>query len=488
MRKAALTVSMVLTALAAGARGQGPVAVHPANPHYFTYQGKPLLLLTSDHTYFAVTAPDFDYVKFLDTLAAHRNNFTRIYPGAHPVNYTNQPRLFPWKKLPSGKYDLDAWDSDYFKRLHGFMQYARSKSVIVDIVPFNGFGSEARKSYQWRWEWAPLNAANNLQGVGTKREHLFTLDEPALVKYEKAYLRKLATELNRYDNLLYDLSDEPDLFNTLDDAKVNPWVGEMMDELIAAEKALPKKHLIAQTYYRSLEDHGKEWGADPRTTWISIEYNGGISAFDRQYAYGKPYVLIETVSPVLNPLGFWKETYGVDASRVHSWAFLLGGGAGFMEFNDDYDSQAPEGREETQTILHQKKLLMDFMDGLDLVRMRRYRDFEGVAKDPGREDSAATAWASAIAEPGKQYALYISRSRVRTVPHGPGYYEVAPGAWQDSLALNNVPAGRYQVDWVNPADLAVVRSATLEHPGGSLRLPGPKYAIDLVLRIKAAGR
>lgn len=368
------------------------------------------------------------------------------------------------------------------------MQYAQNKGIVVDMVPFNGFGSEARKSYQWRWEWSPLNAANNAQGVGIARDHFCTLEEPALVDYQKAYVRRLATELNRYDNLIYDVSDEPDLFNTLDDAKVNPWVGAMMDTLISAEAALPKKHLIAQSFYPSLEDHGKQWGADPRTQWISIEYTGGLNQFERQYAYRKPYVLIETVSPVLNPLGFWKEAYGVDSSRIHSWAFILAGGAGFMEFNDDYDSQAPGGRELTRVILGQRKRLMEFMDTLDFIGMQHFTGFAGLRRNAAAGAGSGEAWATGIAEPGKQYALYLSHSFIANVPNGPGYYTTLPGNCENSFQLKGVPAGRYRVDWVRPEDNSPVRSTVVVHPGGDLSLTTPPYSIDLALRIKAASR
>ena len=224
------------------------IKVHSENPHYFYYEGKPIILLTSDHTYFGVTAADFDYVKFLDKLAAYGNNFTRIYPGPHPVNYTNQPRIFPWKLEKNGEYNLDIWNEDYFKRLHGFMSYAQSKGIIVDIVLFNGFGSDKNHTYQWRWNWSPLKDSNNVQvGVGTKRDYFCTLEEPALVNYEKAYVKKIVTELNQYNNLIYDVADEPDFFGMISDSLVNPWISAMMDVIINTEATLEKKHLVAET-------------------------------------------------------------------------------------------------------------------------------------------------------------------------------------------------------------------------------------------------
>src|SRR5215471_15606476 len=38
-----------------------PIAKHPINPHYFVYQGKPLVLITTDQHYGAVINLDFDY-------------------------------------------------------------------------------------------------------------------------------------------------------------------------------------------------------------------------------------------------------------------------------------------------------------------------------------------------------------------------------------------------------------------------------------------
>ena len=48
----------------------GPIALHPDNPHYFLFRGKPTILITSGEHYGAVLNLDFDYSKYLDTLAA----------------------------------------------------------------------------------------------------------------------------------------------------------------------------------------------------------------------------------------------------------------------------------------------------------------------------------------------------------------------------------------------------------------------------------
>ena len=86
-----------------------PVKVYKANPHYFSYKNKPLVLITSDHHYRAVIDLDFNYEKFLDFLSAGGMNLTRIYPGGmfeapdkyhagNPLGPLPDRQILPWAK------------------------------------------------------------------------------------------------------------------------------------------------------------------------------------------------------------------------------------------------------------------------------------------------------------------------------------------------------------------------------------------------------
>ena len=55
----------------------GPIRLHPKNPHYFEFQAKPTVLITSTEHYGAVLNPDFDFITYLDTLKAAGLNLTR---------------------------------------------------------------------------------------------------------------------------------------------------------------------------------------------------------------------------------------------------------------------------------------------------------------------------------------------------------------------------------------------------------------------------
>src|SRR6185369_3001313 len=60
-----------------------PLSLHPDNPHYFLFRDKPTILITSAEHYGAVLNPDFDYIKYLDELAAHGLNNTRTFTGVY---------------------------------------------------------------------------------------------------------------------------------------------------------------------------------------------------------------------------------------------------------------------------------------------------------------------------------------------------------------------------------------------------------------------
>jgi hypothetical protein len=74
------TAALILLLLGVGANAQ-TISIDPANPHYYFFQGKPTVLVTSAEHYGAVVNLEFDYVKYLDALQAYGLNYTRIYPG-----------------------------------------------------------------------------------------------------------------------------------------------------------------------------------------------------------------------------------------------------------------------------------------------------------------------------------------------------------------------------------------------------------------------
>lgn len=495
---ALLTATFALVLTACSHRAE-PVAVWSSNPHYFYYRQKPLVFITSDHHYGAVIDRDFDFVKYLDYLATNGMNLTRIYPGGmfeppdkylpgNPLGPRPGRQILPWARSsqtgadpalaepgqPSFKFDLDRWNPEYFDRLKAFVEYALRKGIVVEVAFFNGMYADC-------WPLMAVYHGNNIQNVGAYEAGecgLFTTADErnrGVMKYQKAYVAKITVELNAFDNVIYDLCDEPSLVGRPDgsitvhpDSLTAPWLLELKDAFLEAETPLPGKHILGQTAQNLSPDFSRE----PWCDWVAAEYvSPAASAIDSDYAANKPIVDVES-----DYFGFGLTSpYTATDIRLEGWWFMLGGGAGFINLNGEYHRGQEAGGKETQSVIvPQKRILMDFMKRLDLAGISRFTGFEGVPGD---------AFASGLAEPGKQYAIYIF--------HGTNdgkwgaHFVAKSGLYRETLTLKAVPAGKYVLEWIDPATGAVTDREEFPWAGGDLKVTTPLYSIDTALWMHA---
>ncbi|MCL5096687.1 MAG: hypothetical protein M1608_03995, partial [Candidatus Omnitrophica bacterium] len=378
-----------------------PISQHPSNPHYFLFRGKPTILITSAEHYGAVLNLDFDYRKYLDALAAGGANYTRIYTGAffepqhknHKIFNINDSlgvadgrHCLPWGRSSEpgytkggNKFDLDRWNPEFFRRLKDYVGYAGSKGIVVEAALYN-----AQKPSSWSFH--PLNIANNVNDVGNVGFADFqAIQEPKLLKYQDAYVRKIVQELNEFDNVIIEIIDEPTIgksYAGTTGERATAWISHMIDTVIDTEASLPKRHLIAQQVEgggKPAEGGGKygavDFSANARVPvivgqyiWQNDNQVGAMKLLDRRYDLGKVIELNETQ---VYPTGYGKGDL-VGASRVEAWEFVVGGGGAFNQLNGLYTA----GNEDASgtgndVILRQLKLLREFMYSFDFVRMRR---------------------------------------------------------------------------------------------------------------------
>jgi len=462
-----------------------PLRVHPENPHYLMFKDGLKVLITSAEHYGAVVNKSFDYVPYLEKLAAFGLNATRIYPGmliepvdkfipGNTLGLRPEDVIVPWARswapgcaLGGNKFDLDRWDPAYFRRLEDFISKAEKLDIVVEICFFNA-------QYPDTWLLCPLHAGNNIQKIG-ERDHRFaqTVDDPGLLGRELDYVRKIVTEVNGHDNIILEICDEPTLEGTTG-AEATAWIGRVVDCVIETERGLPKKHLIAQQLEKAVD-----FTADPRIPVIVGQYVGhagaqigGIEALDTEYHHAKPIELNETsYYPV------WYNGDKIAASRAEAWEFIAGGGASFNQLNGLFTAADPAGdTEENRLLLNGLKSLRSFIESFDLVKMRQ-------DKKVVKSGIPAGAFCRAISEPGRQYALYLHHSKYGEKDIS---YTADPGTCQEDLALD-LPPGSYTADWIDPATAGVIRSDSVDHPGGIAALKTPEYVFDLALRIRSRG-
>lgn len=443
-------------------QGGDPIALHPQNPRYFVYEGRPRVLITSAEHYGAVLNLDFDFTRYLRTLQADRLSLTRVFSGAYvePQGAFRIERntlapapgrlICPWARsaVPGGplggnKFDLDRWDDAYFRRLREFVDMARQCGVIVEYTLFCPFYEDSQ------WKLSPQHPANHLQPVGPQdRQHVYTLDRHAgLLAVHEALVRKVVSELNDCDNVLWELCNEPYFGGvTLE------WQHRIADVIVETEQRLPRRHLITQNVA-----NGKARVDQPHPA---------VSVFNFHYATPPDAVpLNRHLNRVIgdNETGF-KGT-GDAPYRREAWEFILAGGALFNHLDYSFVAGQEDGTfayPATQPgggnagFRRQLRVLHDFIHSFDLPALQPLD--VAVRKGGGRAYGLGTT--------GRQYALYYQTASAPAV-----------------LALD-LPAGRYRLDWVNPLTGAVELPIDVEHAGGPYELVVPPTLSEVAVRIQ----
>ncbi len=310
-----------------------PLALHPENPHYFSWKGKPAVLIGSGEHYGAVLNLDFDYAKYLAAYTEAGMNVTRVFTGAyvepqgafHIEKNTLAPAperlICPWARSGEAgyvnggnKFDLAKWDDAFFARLKDFVAQAEQRGVIVELNLFTPMYE------QMQWDYSPMNARNNVNGIGKVGKHeVYTLDkEPALLALQIEMTRKIVIELNAFDNLYFEVMNEP-YFGGVTQA----WHDRIAETIAETEQPLAKKHLISWNVANGATKVEKP---HPAISILNFHYANPPDAVAQNYALNLPVGENET--------GF-KGT-GDDHYRMEAWEFMLAGGALFNHLDYSY--------------------------------------------------------------------------------------------------------------------------------------------------------
>ena len=482
-----LIFSFLLAATAAAAPG---LRLHPENPRYFEWRGKPAVLVGSGEHYGAVLNLDFDFAKYLAALERDGLNVTRTFTGAgyvEPQNAFNISKntlapnpgrfLAPWARSGTpgawdggNKWDLTRWNEEYFARFKAFVTEASKRGVVVEVTlfcPFYPDGADSKKSPMW--PLSPWHADNNVNGLGAvPYDRVHTLDgHGGLLEVHERFVRRMVAELKDADNVYYEICNEP-YFGGVTVA----WQHHIAGVIAEAQKDHPQPKLISQNIANKT---AKVEAPSPL-----------VSIFNFHYAY--PPVAVAENRGLKKPIGDNETGFRGQADEVYrneAWDFMLSGGAlfnhldySFAAGHEDgsfaYPPAQPGGG--SAALRRQFGLLKKFLEGFDFLR------FEPVPVQA--EGEGGTVSVRVLGEPGKAYAGYIHRS---AAPGWENAQKLNRGMFQEAFRLE-VPAGTYQAEWLDPATGKPVGGERLTHDGGALRLPTPAYETDLALRLRRTPR
>ena len=239
----------------------GAIQIHAENPKLFAFRGKPLVLVTATEHYGAVINRPFDMAAYLHDAAAQGITLTRLFTLFRelqtPINpySTCKPEtpdfVTPFLRTGPGraqdrelKFDLDQRNPEFYERLHRFLTLASELGIVVEIVLFsNTYSPDV-------WSLNPLNTRNNVNGVEEiEWPDYLSQRHPKLLAYQLAHLRAIMSETNGYDNVIYEICNEPGgnvaggKYPSCDE--VNAWLAAMIATVRELEAGLPYQHLIA---------------------------------------------------------------------------------------------------------------------------------------------------------------------------------------------------------------------------------------------------
>ena len=465
-----------------------PFSLHPENPHYFYYKGNPTVLITSAEHYGAVLNADFDFEKYLNTMHEEGMNYTRIFTGSYVEipgsfgieNNTLAPAvgsfITPWKRVGEEglykgemKFDLDKWNPDYFERLNEFIALANELDIIVEVTFFCSTYSDAS------WKRHPFNPENNINKlpIDLDRKKSNTLSNGVLFDFQKELVGKLVTELNSYNNVFYEIQNEPwsddpqKVMRTLRTLNPNPgkenwfkwaekasdasleWQKLMAQVIVETEMQLPKKHIIAQNYTNFKSSLEK---VDPNISILNFHYVWP-EAILMNYGWNRPVGFDES--------GFaGSET---DNYLRQAWQFMVAGGAIFNNLDYSFfvgkedgtgvNSAPGAGNAEFRK---QLKYLLDFIESFEFVKM--HPDLITVKHAPGVD------W-QCISEPGKQYAIVFT------------------GIATDWVKID-LPKGKYNYEFVSPYTGKTLKKGFFTHKKNEIKkLRMPEFDEMVALKI-----
>ena len=190
---------------------------YAANRYFWQYRGRAIHLLgaSKDDSLFQIP----NLKEHLDEMAAIGANYIRNTMSDRP---DHDFEVYPFKKLANGKYDLNAWNNEYWARFANMLKLTHQRGIIVQIEIWDRFDYSRNN-----WPPHPYNPKNNINYTNkdsglaatypshpgqNKQPFFFTTPKQRnnriLLKYQQRFVDKLLSHSLAYDHVLYCMDNE----------------------------------------------------------------------------------------------------------------------------------------------------------------------------------------------------------------------------------------------------------------------------------------
>jgi len=337
----------VVSRLSAEDKNADRIKPYVENPRYWQYEGKPVMLLGGSKT---------DHIFLLDDLKTHLDEIQAV--GANYVRNTMSQReskdLKPHKLLQNGKFDLDQWNKEYWKRFQDMLKLTAERKIIVQIEVWDRFDYSTQN-----WETSPWNPDNNVNYTyeqtgfaskypkhsGQDLQPFFhsIKDMPRYSKkldlirmYQEAFVAKMLSYSLDYGHVLYCMDNETStpaqwgqywiefIKARAGEKGVTVCTTDMFDDAFRAEKAEhtplifndPEHYMFADISQVNSRNYDQAHWESLR--WLLQQVNTHPRPSNHTKIYGSGYYSFGTGGPEDGVERFWRNILGGSASaRFH---------------------------------------------------------------------------------------------------------------------------------------------------------------------------
>jgi hypothetical protein len=316
----------------------------PENPWYWSYRGQPVMLLGGSDDDNLFQWPEEKLIPQLDRIVAAGGNVVR--------NTMSDRRdagfeVYPFLRLDSGKYDLNQWNPEYWRRFANLLRETNRRDIFVQIEIWDRFDyTDARANDPRRWQDHPYSPANNINYTfqesgfqprypdhpgSNKQPFFFTTpkqrNNTTVLKFQAAFVHRLLDESLRYNHVLYCIDNE---------TKAEPAWGRYWAELVKRRAAKAGKQVMVTEMWDDwdlkADRHRQTFDHPELYDFVDVSqnnHNSGQKHWDN-FLYVREYL-----SDHPRPMNTTK-TYGADGNKFkHTdqdaierfWRHLLAGAA-----------------------------------------------------------------------------------------------------------------------------------------------------------------
>ncbi len=227
--------SIVLAAVVIAAAGGHAMEREPVVPNadrirpwledtrYWQYRSEPVLLLGGSREDNLFQIPDLE--QHLDLLASVGGNYIR-----NTMSDRDEGDVYPYLQVEGGRYDLDQWNEEYWRRFQELLRLTHERDIIVQIEVWDRFDlSDVRGMGNWHRH--PYRPANNVNYTGEETgladaypdhpsadRHPFYHTVPGMAEYRAEYdtirsyqerfVARMLSHSLPYGNVLYCMNNE----------------------------------------------------------------------------------------------------------------------------------------------------------------------------------------------------------------------------------------------------------------------------------------